>query len=86
MTEAFARFEYAPSVDRTSVKAWRWGKPLIFQISIDALAQMFGPVGERTPSQMVEANRASLNEVATRKVQGALERPAEPVILEPGDF
>jgi hypothetical protein len=86
MDEAFARFEYAPSVDRTSVKAWRWGKPLTFEISLDTLAQMYGAVGDRTPGEMVGANRASLNEVATRKVQGALERPSEPVLLDPLDF
>ena len=86
MTEAFARFQYAPTVNRMSIQAWRWGKPLTFQVSLDTLAQMFGPVGDRTPTQVVEANRASLNEVATRKVQGALERPSEPVILDPGDF
>ncbi|WP_354281112.1 hypothetical protein [Sphingomonas sp. PvP056] len=86
MTEAFVRFEYAPSVNRISMQAWRWGKPLTFQVSLDTLEQMFGLIGDRTPSQVVEANRGSLNEAATRKVQGALERPSEPVILDPGDF
>ncbi|WP_242186404.1 hypothetical protein [Sphingomonas sp. CARO-RG-8B-R24-01] len=86
MTEAFAKFEYAPSVDRLSMKEWRWGKPLLFQVSVTTLAQLYGPVGDQTPDQVVRLNRAQLNHVATRKTRDALMRPSEPVTLEQCDF
>lgn len=63
-----------------------FGHPILVQVSVHDLARLYGPVGGMTPDQILQANRAEVDQAAKRKVQGMAHRPAEPLTLGFEDF
>jgi hypothetical protein len=80
---ASVTFEMEMGHDGLAVPEWRFrGKPVLVNVSLDALKELHGPLGDLEPRQILEKVRSEVEVAARRKIGVEGEGFQEPVMID----